>query len=130
MLLYKENLPKNNPIDLKIGHIMYLDGFYGFPNFRPKTLKIGRFLTEKPHFLLTSAKKRFITKFWRKLIDLHQFSSKLSNFWYTLSFIYLLQSYREHFGFFAFFSILWGLKVEKNTFFTIFGQFFCKLKGL
>ena len=29
-------IQKNDPFDQKIGY-MYLDGFYGFPNFRPKT---------------------------------------------------------------------------------------------
>ena len=34
--------PKNDPIDLKISHIIYLDGFYVFTNLQPKMYKIGK----------------------------------------------------------------------------------------
>ena len=49
--------PKNALIDLKIGHILYLGGFYDFSNFHRKSSKIARFLAEKTHFFADSAKK-------------------------------------------------------------------------
>ena len=41
---------KNASIDLKVDNTMYLGGFYRFPNFRPKILKIGQFLAKKLFF--------------------------------------------------------------------------------
>ena len=97
--------PKNASIDLKICHIVYWDGFYAFPKFQSKTLKIGRFLAKNGIFCWRQQKK-IMSKFRQKLIDLRKFLSKLSNFWYTQSLIHLLQSYRELFYIFGLFLLL------------------------
>ena len=49
--------PKNALIDLKIGHILYLGGFYDFSNFHRKSSKIARFLAETSFFADSAIKK-------------------------------------------------------------------------
>ena len=51
--------PKNALIDLKIGHILYLGGFYEFSNFQRKSSKIARFFAKKTNFSKKNTEKKF-----------------------------------------------------------------------
>ena len=99
--------------------MMCLGGFYWFQKFWKFSPKIARFSGKKANFF------KNIKQIWKQKFPLKvlAFKGKWSNWptnWYKCSLWYQEHTFASLFGYFAFFAVLWDLKVEKGPLFAIF----------